>query len=133
MTGRKESGAPWFHTTVILQPDIYRQALERGIDISDACNRALASLTGTEYRKKEREEVPAKPPVIIARDGSSPHIAGEQKKTPVQKMPPVINADDPAAPARVAQDPKKNRLIPSCRFLHLPSKLLILFQLPLPP
>jgi hypothetical protein len=111
MTGRKESGAPWFHTTVILQPDIYRQALERGIDISDACNRALASLTGTEYRKKEREEVPAKPPVIIARDGSSPHIAGEQKKTPVQKMPPVINADDPAAPARVAQEkarpPKK--------------------------
>ncbi|RPI40008.1 MAG: hypothetical protein EHM53_03570 [Methanoregulaceae archaeon] len=103
MTGRKGSSTPWLHTTVILQPDIYRQALERGIDISDACNRALASLTGTEYRQKEREEVPATPPVIIARDGSSPHIAGEPKKAPVQKMPPVINADDPAAPARVVQ------------------------------
>jgi hypothetical protein len=103
MTGREESGAPWHHTTVILQPDIYRQALERGIDISDACNRALASLTGTEYRQKQREETPATPPVIIARNGSSPHIAGEPKKAPLQKMPPVINADDPAAPARVVQ------------------------------
>jgi len=113
MTGRKESGAPWLHTTVILQPDIYRQALERGIDISDACNRALASLTGTEYRQNGREEVPATPPVIIARDGSSPHISGEPKKAPVQQMPPVINADDPAAPARVVQDkarpPKKDQ------------------------
>ena len=103
MTGRKESGSPWPHTTVILQPDIYRKALERGIDISDVCNRALASLTGTEYRQKRRQEVPATPPVIIARDGSSLHISGEPKKAPLQKMPPVINADDPAAPSRVVQ------------------------------
>lgn len=102
MTGRKESGAPWHHTTVILQPDIYRKAFEQGIDISDACNRALAGLTGTEYHKKQ-QNVPATPPVIIARDGSSPHNSGEPKKAPSQNMPPVINADDPAAPARVVQ------------------------------
>jgi hypothetical protein len=102
MTGKKENGAPWFHMTVVLQPDIYRQALEQGIDISDACNRALAGLTGREYRP-QREEHPATPPVIIARDGSSPPGSGETKKAPLQKMPPVINADDPAAPARVVQ------------------------------
>ena len=103
MTGKKESSAIWHHTTVVLRSDIYRQAIERGIDISDACNRALASLTGTEYRQKRRQELPATPPVIIARDGSSLHISGEPKKAPLRKMPPVINADDPAAPYRVVQ------------------------------
>lgn len=102
MTGRKENGAPWHQTMVLLQPDIYRKALERGIDISDACNRALADLTGTEYQTKQ-QKAPATPPVIIARDGASPHISPEPKKAPLQKMPPVINADDPAAPARVVQ------------------------------
>jgi hypothetical protein len=103
MTVRKETGAPWHHTTIILQPDIYRLTLERGIDISDACNRALADLTGIEYHWQQREETTATPPVIIARDGSSPHVSVETKKGPFQKMPPVINADDPAAPAGVIQ------------------------------
>ena len=75
MTGKKETGATWHHTTVVLREDIYRQALARGIDISDACNRALAGLTGSEYHQ-QREEVPAPPPVIIAKDGASPHIPG---------------------------------------------------------
>ena len=78
--GKKESGAPWHHTTVILQSDIYRQALERGIDISDACNRALASLTGTEYRQKRREEVPPRHP--LSSPGTVPPCTfpGSQKK-----------------------------------------------------
>lgn len=103
MTGKKESGATWHPTTVDLREDIYRQALEQGIDISDACNRAIASLTGSEYHRLHREEVPPPPPVIIARAGSSPHASGELKKSPSQKLHPVINADDPAAPARVVQ------------------------------
>jgi len=103
MTGKKESGATWHSTTVVLREDIYRQALAREIDISDACNRALASLTGNEYHSQERDEVPAPPPVIIAKDGSSPHVNGEPKKVPSPKLHPVINADDPAAPARVVQ------------------------------
>ena len=102
MTGKKETGATWHHTTVVLREDIYRQALARGIDISDACNRALAGLTGSEYNQ-QREEVPAPPPVIIAKDGASPHIHGEIKRSPDQKLHPVINADDPAAPAKVVQ------------------------------
>jgi hypothetical protein len=104
MTGKKEeSGATWHHTTVVLREDIYRQALEQKIDISDACNRALASLTGSEYHRQQRKEVPAQPPVIIARVGSSPPVAGELKKSPSQKLHPVINADDPAAAAGVVQ------------------------------
>lgn len=100
MTGKKETGATWHHTTVVLQEDIYRQALALGIDISDACNRALAGLTGSEYNQ-QREEVPAPPPVIIAKNGGSPHIHGEIKRSPDQKLHPVINADDPAAPTKV--------------------------------
>lgn len=103
MTGKKESGATWHHTTVILRSDIYQQAVVRGIDISDACNRALASMTGTEYHQQQPEEVPVPPPVIVARNGSLPRTPGEMKKAASQKMHPVINADDPAAPAEAVQ------------------------------
>jgi hypothetical protein len=103
MTGKKETGPIWNHTTVVLRSDIYRQALERGIDISDVCNRALAALTGSGYSRQQLEEIPAPPPVIIAKDGSSPHTSEEPKKGISQKLHPVINADDPAAPAKVVQ------------------------------
>jgi hypothetical protein len=102
MTGKKMAGATWHNTTVVLQADIYRQALERGIDISDACNQALAGLTGCEYHGHQQKEAPALPPVIIARNGSSPRADGETT-SPLTNLPPVINADDPAAPARVVE------------------------------
>jgi len=103
MTGKKESNATWHPTTVVLQEDIYRQALVLGIDIGDACNRALASLTGTDYLRQTMDEVPAPPPVIIAKDGAAPHLSGELQKVPLKKIHPVINADDPAAPVKVVQ------------------------------
>jgi hypothetical protein len=103
MTGKKESSAIWHHTTVVLRSDIYREAVVRGIDISDACNQALASLTGIEYHQLQLEEVPAPPPVIVARNGSLPPASGDIKKAASQKLHPVINADDPAAPATVVQ------------------------------
>ena len=103
MTGKKETGTTWHHTTVVLRSDIYRQAIERGIDISDICNRALAGLTGNEYHNQQPEKFPEPPPVIIARNGASPHGSGDVKKGQAEKLHPVINADDPAAPARVIQ------------------------------
>lgn len=103
MTGKKAGGAAWHQTTIVLQPDIYRQAVAMGIDISDACNRALAGLTGTEYSPLQAAAVPAPPPVIIARDGSLPGTPADQKKPPSHNLHPVINADDPAALTRVAQ------------------------------
>jgi hypothetical protein len=103
MTGKKEGSAIWHDTTVVLRSDIYREAVVRGIDISDACNQALASLTGTEYHQIQLEEVPVPPPVIVARNGSLPQTSGEIKKAVSQKLHPVINADDPAAPSTVVQ------------------------------
>jgi hypothetical protein len=103
MTGKKESNAIWHHTTVVLRSDIYREAVIRGIDISDTCNQALASLTGIEYHQLQLEEVPAPPPVIVARNGSLPQASGDVKKAASPKLHPVINADDPAAPATVVQ------------------------------
>ena len=103
MTGKIKTGETWHHTAVVLRSDMYRKALEQGIDISDACNRALASLTGSEYPGRQMDEVPAPPPVIIAKDGSTPYAPGGGEKSPSQKLHPVINADDPAAPAKVVQ------------------------------
>lgn len=103
MTGIRADGDAWERTAVALRPDIYRLALERGIDISDVCNRALAALTGCEYPRGQREPVPALPPVIIAKDGASLPAGSGGKKTTSRKMHPVINADDPAAPAKVAE------------------------------
>jgi hypothetical protein len=107
MTGKKESDATWHHTTVVLRADIYREAVVRGIDISDTCNQALAGLTGIEYHQLQLEEAPVPPPVIVARNGSLPQTSGEVKKAVSLKLHPVINADDPAAPATVVE--AKNR------------------------
>ncbi|MDD1684811.1 MAG: type II toxin-antitoxin system CcdA family antitoxin [Methanoregula sp.] len=103
MTGKKETGAPWQQTTVVLRSDIYRQALDRGIDISDACNRALAEAIGIDYRQQELESAQPAAPVIIARDGSLPPAPGDKKDLPSPALHPVINADDPKAPAHVTK------------------------------
>jgi len=101
MTGKKGGREALHETVVVLQADIYRLAVAKGINISDACNRALAGLTGAEYpRKEDMEKVPP-PPVIIARDGSLPRATDGPGKVPAKKLHPVINADDPAAPAKV--------------------------------
>ena len=103
MTGKKETGANWHPVTVVLREDIIRQARARKIDISDACNRALAGMTGIEYNQQQFGDSPVPPPVIIAKDGATPLVTSERKKLPAGNLHPVINADDPAAPARVVQ------------------------------
>jgi hypothetical protein len=112
MAGKKEPGLTWRHTTVLVRADIFTQAQEKGIDISDTCNRALADLLGIDYRQQRLDDVPLPSSVIVARDGGghdhvhSPHPL--QKKGP---QPPVINADDPKSPAAIAkirkESPKK--------------------------
>lgn len=102
MTGKEKDDAAGRRSMVAIRPDLYRLALERGIDIGDACNRALASLTGSAYPGVQQEKSPALPPVIIAKDGATPQPAGREKKAVARKTNPVINADDPAAPATVA-------------------------------
>ncbi len=116
MAGR-ESGVTRHSTTVNLQSDIYEQALGLGIDISDACNRALAGLTGVAYRGPERPALP----VIIAREGALPQTHAGAKRAAALK--PVINADDPAAPAAV-QRAKKAKKAPAERPVPAPSSAL---------
>jgi hypothetical protein len=109
MTGKKETGATWHHTTVVLRSDIYRQALDKGIDISDACNRVLAEATGIDYRQQQLEAVQTAAPVIIAHNGSLPHTPGDQKNVPSPVLHPVINADDPTAPSKVVKAKKPTK------------------------
>ena len=85
--GKKESSAIWHHTTVVLRSDIYREAVVRGIDISDACNQALASLTDMEYHQCSGR-TPVPPPVIVARNGSLPQMSGDVKKAVPPKLAP---------------------------------------------
>ncbi len=113
MTGKKETGATWHHTTVVLRADIYEQALEQGININDACNRALAGLTGNEYHQQQREETSTPPPVIIAKNGAPPHSHGEREKAASRILHPVINADDPTAPAKVVQAKSPIKKVPA--------------------
>jgi hypothetical protein len=101
MTEQKDPAARWHPTEVVLRADIYRMACEKGIDVGDTCNRALADALGIDYRQKVQEPVLLSS-VIIARDGGS---AGQPAPSPVppaaKDLHPVINADDPSASTKV--------------------------------
>lgn len=123
MTGKPKAGATWHTIPVALRSDLYRRALEQGIDIGDACNRALAGLTGIEYAGPQREEVAAPPPVIVAKDGAFPYGSGKPEPSPLRELHPVINADDPAAPARVVQAKvQKKNVLPAPAPVPAPAK-----------
>ena len=50
----------------MIRADIFEQAREQKIDISDACNRALAERLGIDYRQQKIPEGTVAEPVIIA-------------------------------------------------------------------
>jgi hypothetical protein len=107
MSGRKTTGATWRETTVLIRSDIYAQAEERHIDISDACNRALASLLNIEYRRPHAPPS-ADEPAIIVPAGAVPERTNPQVlKAPARVLPPVINAEDPTVPAKVLRERKR--------------------------
>ncbi len=112
MTGKKEPGAGLRHITVTVREDIFVQANEAGIDISDVCNRALADLVGIDYYQQQTERQPVSPPVIIAAERSvAGSRSGTPKITPVSR-PPVINADDPAAVAKAMRSKHQTAVKP---------------------
>ncbi|NMB77564.1 MAG: hypothetical protein GYA23_00525 [Methanomicrobiales archaeon] len=103
MPGRKDTHAAFRHTTVLVRADIYDSARERGIDISDTCNQALAGILGIDYRQQRLDDVPPPAPVIVARDGAAPGTAAPPLPARSHApQPPVINADDPKAPGTIA-------------------------------
>jgi hypothetical protein len=106
MAGKKEPGIPWRHTTVLVRADLFERARETGVDISDACNQALAEMLGIDYRQQQLDNVQVPPPVIIAKDGGLPEPAVPSPASTLPPRPPVINADDPAAAGTIARNRK---------------------------
>jgi hypothetical protein len=107
MAGKKEPGTGWRQTSVLIRADIFSEAHEQGIDISDACNRALADLLGIDYRQQHLDNVPVPPPVIIAKDGGLPVVAGTVVAPHKPHLPRVINADDPASAGTITRIKKQ--------------------------
>ena len=101
MTGKKEAGSSWRHTSVIVRADIYAKAHEQGIDISNICNTALAALLGVDYCQQQLDDVPVPRPVIIAENSRPGDLTGHVPAAQVAAHAPVINADDPAASTTV--------------------------------
>ena len=112
MGAGKSAGTGWQQTPVLIRSDIIAAAEREHLDISDACNRALAKHLGIEYNplKKTVPEVSSK--VIIAPD---PAPADRKDRSPAAL--PVINAEDPTVPGKVMKE-KKERKAPAAAKPH---------------
>jgi len=92
MSAGKERGVRWRQVGILIRSDIYDGAEQQHLDIPYECNAALARRLGLEYPKSQS---PAPVP-------SSTHLAAG-----AEKLRPVINADDPATPAKVKKEKKE--------------------------
>lgn len=101
MSEKKDPGGQWRQTSVVIRADIFLKAGEMGLDISNECNQALAHLVGIDYRQQQINDR-AIPDHTIHSSNTTPK--GDEQTTPKPRAPvlhPVINADDPAAIAKV--------------------------------
>lgn len=106
MTGKKGEALSGGLTGIAIRQDILRQAQVTGLDITEICNRALASATGIPYTSPgvEPEEPPA--PVIVAKDGAAARATAAASPSSPDIIHPVINADAPRAASAVKQVPR---------------------------
>ena len=101
MAGKKESSALWRQTSVLIRADIFDQAGEQDIDISEECNRALALRLGIDYRQQKIPEGHLPAPVIIA-PNTAPGLPKRVRPSPgAPAATAIINADDPRAAGAV--------------------------------
>jgi hypothetical protein len=101
MSEKKDPGGQWRQTSVVIRADIFLKAGEMGLDISNECNQALAHLVGIDYRQQQINDRAISDHTI---PGSGTPPKGDEQTTPKPRAPvlhPVINADDPAAIAKV--------------------------------
>ncbi|OPY38728.1 MAG: hypothetical protein A4E35_00512 [Methanoregula sp. PtaU1.Bin051] len=100
MTAERAGNARWRATTVHIRSDIFTRAQEKGIDISAECNRVLADRLGIDFSQQQIPETLPVRPVIIASEpaGRTAEPAGTGKK---ENLRPVLNAEDPRAPAHI--------------------------------
>lgn len=108
MSGKKDSEGPWRQTSVIIRSDIWLKAAEQGLDISDELNQRLAELVGIDYRRQRLADRLLPDPVDTP-DPLMKGVSGRQRSLS-QVLHPVINADDPAAAAKVRK--AKREILP---------------------
>jgi hypothetical protein len=107
MSGRKTTGATWRETPVMIRSDIYAQAEERHIDISDTCNRALASLLDIDYRRPRASASTGDPALIVPAGAIPEPLQSQVPKISARVILPVINAEDPTIPGKVLRERKR--------------------------
>jgi hypothetical protein len=107
MGAGKSAGTGWQQTPVLIRSDIIAAAEREHLDISDACNRALAGQLGIEY-PPAKKTVPEKTSLVIIAPDAQP--ADRAARAPA--APPVINAEDPTVPGKVLRE-KKERKAPA--------------------
>jgi hypothetical protein len=103
----KSAETGWRQTTVLIRSDIFAAAEREHLDISDACNRALAGQLGIDYHPAKKTAPEKTSRVIIAQD-----TAPGDRAARAPAAPPVINAEDPTVPGKVMKE-KKERKAPS--------------------
>jgi len=107
MAGKKESSALWRQTTVVIRADIFEQANQQKINISEAVNRALAERLGIDYRQQKIPEGTVAEPLIIAPNEAPALPSHVPAKPGAPAAAAIINADDPLAAKAI-----KSRLLP---------------------
>ncbi len=97
MAGKKETSAQWRQTPVVIRADILEQAHLQKINISEACNQAIAERLGIDFRQQKIPEGAVTEPVIIAQN-EAPALPGHIPAKPgAPSATAIINADDPLA------------------------------------
>jgi hypothetical protein len=113
MAGKKESSAQWRQTTVVIRADIFEQASQQKIDISEAVNRVLAERLGIDFRQQKIPEGTITEPVIIAPNEAPALPIQVPAKPGIPAVTAIINADDPLAAKTI-----KSRHIPKEKPAH---------------
>jgi hypothetical protein len=97
MPGKKDQNNQWRQTSIVIRADIFLKAGERGLDISNECNKVLANLVGIDYRQQQITGRAIPDPVILDADTQIKGPRRNSQKMQVPDIHPVINADDPTA------------------------------------
>jgi hypothetical protein len=112
MSEKKDLGGQWKQTSVVIRADIFLKAGEMGLDISNECNQALASLVGIVYQQQQINDRAISDHNI---HGSGTPPKGNERTTLKPQAPvlhPVINADDPTAIAKVMKTKRQPAVKP---------------------
>jgi hypothetical protein len=101
------------------------KASEMGLDISDELNQRLAELVGIDYPHQQLVYRPSPDITLYAADSEIKGVTGPKRKPQTPVLHPVINADDPAAAAKVRKTkreipPEPVPAIPVPSASHLP-------------